>query len=59
MFLQISRMNQSLDEELEKLAHRRLQEAYLPRKADNDCLTELRWIYDRRSIEEAHEDLAA
>lgn len=25
---------------------------YLPRKADNDCMTELRWIYDRRSIEE-------
>lgn len=23
---------------------------YLPRKADNDCMTELRWIYDRRSI---------
>ena len=22
---------------------------HLPRKADNDCLTELRWIYDRRS----------
>ncbi len=21
---------------------------YLPKKADNDCLTELRWIYDRR-----------
>jgi putative transposase len=32
---------------------------YVPRKADNDCLTELRWIYDRRSIEEAREDLAA
>lgn len=32
---------------------------YMPRKADNDCLTELRWIYDRRSIEEAHQDLAA
>lgn len=32
---------------------------YLPRKADNDCLIELRWIYDRRSIEEAHEDLVA
>jgi len=32
---------------------------YLPRKADNDCLTELRWIYDRRSIEEARRDLAA
>jgi putative transposase len=32
---------------------------YLPRKADNDCLTELRWMYDRRSIEEARHDLAA
>jgi putative transposase len=32
---------------------------YVPRKADNDCLTELRWIYDRRSIEEAHQDLSA
>jgi putative transposase len=32
---------------------------YLPRKADNDCLTELRWIYDRRSIDEARQDLAA
>src|SRR5579859_6054545 len=31
---------------------------YLPRKADNDCMTELRWIYDRRSIEEARQDLA-
>jgi len=32
---------------------------YLPRKANNDCMTELRWIYDRRSIEEARQDLAA
>lgn len=32
---------------------------YLPRKADNDCLTELRWMYDRRNIEEARQDLAA
>jgi putative transposase len=32
---------------------------YLPRKADNDCLTELRWIYDRRTLEEARQDLAA
>jgi len=30
---------------------------YVPRKADNDCLTELRWIYDRRSLEEARQDL--
>lgn len=32
---------------------------YVPRKADNDCLTELRWLYDRRSIEEARQDLGA
>jgi len=30
---------------------------YLPRKADNDCLTELRSIYDRRNIDEARQDL--
>ena len=32
---------------------------YLPRKADDDCLQELRWIYDRRDIQEAQQDLAA
>lgn len=32
---------------------------YLPRKADDDCLTELRWIYERRNLEEARQDLAA
>jgi putative transposase len=32
---------------------------HLPRKADDECMTELRWIYDRRRIEEAHQDLAA
>jgi putative transposase len=32
---------------------------YLPRKADDDCLTELRWLYDRRNIEEALRDLSA
>jgi putative transposase len=32
---------------------------YLPRKADDECMTELRWIYDRRTIEEARQDLAA
>jgi transposase-like protein len=32
---------------------------YLPRKADDDCLQELRWIYDRRDILEANRDLAA
>ena len=32
---------------------------YLPRKADDDCLQELRWIYDRRDIQKAQRDLAA
>jgi len=32
---------------------------YLPRKADDDCLQELRWIYDRRDSQEANRDLAA
>ena len=32
---------------------------YLPRKADEDCLQELRWIYDRRNAQEARQDLAA
>jgi putative transposase len=32
---------------------------HLPRKADDDCLQELRWIYDRRELSEARADLAA
>ncbi len=32
---------------------------YLPRKADDDCLLELRWRYDRRDLEEARRELAA
>lgn len=32
---------------------------YLPRKADDDCLMELRWLYDRRNVEEARRDLGA
>jgi len=32
---------------------------HLSRKADDDCLRELRWLYDRRSVEEARRDLAA
>jgi len=32
---------------------------YLPRRGDDDCLTELRWLYDRRSLEEAQRDLRA
>jgi len=31
---------------------------HLPRKASDDCLLELRWLYDRRSAEEARRDLA-
>lgn len=31
----------------------------LPRKADPDCLIELRWLYARRTLEEARRDLAA
>jgi putative transposase len=32
---------------------------HLPRKADDDCMQELRWIYDRRDVVEARRDLAA
>ena len=32
---------------------------HLPRKANNNFLQELRWLYDRRSIDEARRDLAA
>jgi putative transposase len=32
---------------------------HLPRKHDDDCITELRWIYDRRKLVEARSDLAA
>jgi putative transposase len=32
---------------------------YLSRKANDDCLLELRWLYDRRDLEEARRDLAA
>ena len=32
---------------------------YLPRKADDDCRQELRWLYDRRDLKEAHQDLHA
>ena len=32
---------------------------HLPRKADDDCLQELRWLYDRRDLTEARRDLAA
>lgn len=31
---------------------------HLPKKADDDCLTELRWIYERRTGDEARQDLA-
>lgn len=32
---------------------------HLPRKADDDCLRELRWLYDRRDVDEVRRDLAA
>jgi transposase-like protein len=31
---------------------------HLPRKRDDDCLRELRWLYDRRNLDEARSDLA-
>jgi putative transposase len=31
---------------------------HLPRKANDDCLVELRWLYDRHDIEQARQDLA-
>jgi putative transposase len=31
---------------------------YVPRKVDDDCLQELRWIYDRRDLGEARRDIA-
>ena len=32
---------------------------YVRRKVDNDCLQELRWLYDRRDLAEARADLAS
>src|SRR5947209_13653863 len=32
---------------------------YLPRKADDDCLVALRWMYERRNVQEAPQDLKA
>jgi transposase-like protein len=32
---------------------------HMPRKRDDDCLQELRWLYDRRDLTEARRDLAA
>ena len=31
---------------------------YVPRKVDDDCLQELRWLYDRRELAEVRRDLA-
>jgi putative transposase len=31
---------------------------YVPRKVDDDCLQELRWIYDRRKLAEVRRDIA-
>ena len=36
-----------------------LSRCNMPRKRDDDCLQELRWLYDRRNLEEARSDLAA
>jgi putative transposase len=30
---------------------------HLPKRADDDCMKELRWLYDRRDLEEARRDL--
>jgi transposase-like protein len=32
---------------------------YVPRRVDDDCLLELRWMYDRRDLAEVRRDLAA
>ncbi len=32
---------------------------HIPRKRDDDCLQELRWLNDRRNLKEARADLAA
>ena len=32
---------------------------YVPRRVDDDCLQELRWLHDRRDLGEARRDLAA
>jgi putative transposase len=32
---------------------------YVPRKVDDDCLKELRWMYDRRDVKEVRQDVAA
>ena len=71
----VSEMNQTLDAALTAFAIREvLPEAawprcyvhvlrnaldHLPRRANDDCLQELRWIYDRRALAEVRRDLAA
>lgn len=32
---------------------------HLPRRGDDDCMMELRWLYDRHDIQESRRDLAA
>lgn len=32
---------------------------HLPRKKDDDCILELRWLYERRNVGEARQDLTA
>ena len=56
----------AIRETLPEAAHQRCHAHFLrnaldrlPRKADDDCLQELRWLYDRRDLAEAGTDLAA
>jgi MFS transporter, DHA2 family, methylenomycin A resistance protein len=56
----------ALREELAEAAYQRcyvhfLRNAldYVPRRVGDDCLQELRWLYDRRDLAEARRDLAA
>ena len=48
-----------LDARYEKVRLDRNALDYLPRKADDDCRHELRWLYDRRNLKEAQQDLQA
>ena len=56
----------AIRETLPEAAHQRCHAHFLrnaldrlPRKADDDCLQKLRWLYDRRDLAEAGTDLAA
>src|ERR1700747_3718124 len=56
----------ALREVLAEAAHQRCYVHFLrnaldhvPRKVDDDCLQELRWLYDRRELAEGRRDLVA